>query len=84
MITKDKLKMLGLLTYAVMGEVNYNDRPIRTKPKETDEQRKARISKAEIKCNKANGLKEFFYGENSLWAINKKNADRKARINNWL
>jgi len=34
--------------------------------------------------NKAKGLKEFFYGSNSVWAINQKNADRKARLQNWL
>ena len=34
--------------------------------------------------NKSKGLKRFFYGQNSLWAINKKNADRKARSLNWL
>ena len=33
---------------------------------------------------KSKGLKQFFYGENSLWAINQKNADRKARSLNWL
>ena len=33
---------------------------------------------------KSKGLKQFFYGENSLWAINKNNADRKARSLNWL
>ena len=25
-----------------------------------------------------NGLTEFFYGENSLWALNQKTADKKA------
>lgn len=53
-------------------------------PKETDEERKRRLAKAEIERNKANGLKEFFYGENSLWALNKKNADKKARSKHWL
>jgi|GEM_PF-1849935 len=41
-------------------------------------------SLSKIERNIANGLKEFFYGENSVWAINKKNADRKARNNHWL
>jgi hypothetical protein len=53
-------------------------------PKETDEERKRRIAKAEIERAKANGLKEFFYGENSLCALNQKNADKKARIKHWL
>ena len=30
------------------------------------------------------GLKEFFYGENSLYALNQKNADRKARKKGYL
>jgi hypothetical protein len=50
----------------------------------TEEERKARLAKAEIERAKANGLKEFFYGENSLYAINQKNADRKARSKHWL
>ena len=30
------------------------------------------------------GLKEFFYGQNSLYALNQKNADRKARKKGYL
>lgn len=30
------------------------------------------------------GLTEFFYGENSLYALNQKNADRKARKKGYL
>ena len=30
------------------------------------------------------GLKEFFYGANSLYALNQKNADRKATKKGWL
>jgi hypothetical protein len=52
--------------------------------KETKEERNKRLSIAEIKCNKANGLKEFIYGENSLWALNKRNADRKAKAKGWI
>lgn len=33
---------------------------------------------------KKQGLKEFIYGENSVWALNKKNADKKAAKNGWL
>ena len=53
-------------------------------PKETDEEKKRRLAKAEIERNKANGLKDFFYGENSVWAINPKTADKKARSRHWL
>jgi len=54
------------------------------KPKETEEERKARLAKAERERYKSQGLTEFFYGENSLWALNKKSADKKARKRNWL
>lgn len=39
---------------------------------------------AEIERKKANGMKEFFYGEKSVWALNKENADRKAKKLNYL
>ena len=84
MIQKNKLHMLGLLgAMAMMG----TETPNRTRdyePTETDEEKKRRLAKAEIERNKANGLKEFFYGENSVWAINQKNADKKARSKHWL
>lgn len=34
--------------------------------------------------NKKMGLKEFSYGENKLWALNKTNADRKAKKLGWI
>ena len=30
------------------------------------------------------GMIQFFYGENSLWAINQTNADKKAKKKGWL
>ena len=33
---------------------------------------------------RANGLTEFQYGANKLWALNKKNADRKAKKMGWI
>jgi len=48
-------------------------------PKETDEERERRLSDAEIKRNKDRGLTQFFYGTNSVWAINKSVADKKAK-----
>jgi len=30
------------------------------------------------------GMKEFFYGDNSLYALNQKNADKKARKKGYL
>lgn len=39
---------------------------------------------SEDKKKQMQGLKEFFYGEVSVWAINKKNADKKAKKLNLL
>lgn len=82
---KGKLGMISML--AAMAAIG-NERPNWAHDdeaiKETDEERKFRMENFRIENNKANGLKEFFYGENSVWAINQKNADRKARNNNWI
>lgn len=51
---------------------------------ETEEEKKKRLAQAKIEINKANGLTEFFYGENSIWALNKKSADKKARKLNYI
>ncbi len=79
-------KMLGIA--AMMTALTYGKNsgitPDFRKPKETDEERQARLAKAERERYKAQGLKEFFYGENSLWALNQKSADRKARQRHWL
>lgn len=82
---KNMLAMTSMFAaMAMMGsETPHRERePI--EPKETDEERKRRIAKAEIERYKAQGLTEFFYGENSLWALNQKSADRKARQRHWL
>jgi hypothetical protein len=85
MSIKNKLGMMSMFAaLAMMGtETPHKEREY-IDPKETDEERKRRIAKAEIERNKTNGLKEFFYGENSVWAINQKNADKKARSKHWL
>lgn len=70
--------MYALAAMAMSGDERYIE------PKETEEERKARLAKAEIERYKSQGLTEFFYGENSLWALNKKSADKKARKRNWL
>ena len=85
MSMKSKLGMMSMFAaMAMMGtETPHREREY-IEPKETDEERKRRIAKAEIERVKANGLKEFFYGENSVWALNQKNADKKARSKHWL
>ena len=51
---------------------------------ETEEDKKKRLAQAKIDINRANGLTEFFYGENSVWALNKRTADKKARKLNYI
>ncbi len=78
-----KLKtMLGVLAaVAASGQTHRNPH----EPyKETEEDKQWRFNNAKIAQNINNGLKEFFYGEHSTWAINQKNADKKARKNNWI
>jgi len=85
MTMKSKLGMISMLSaMAIIGTETLNREIECVEPKETEEERKRRLAKSEIKPNKHNGLKEFFYGENSLYALNQKNADKKARKLNWL
>lgn len=51
---------------------------------ESEEERAQRLLRAEHNRKTSNGLKQFFYGENCVWAINKKNADKKAKKNKWI
>ncbi|MFA5300882.1 MAG: hypothetical protein WC389_22045 [Lutibacter sp.] len=68
-----KLAMLTALAVMASPVINITDLPEpEIKVRDEDE------------FNRTKGLKKFFYGENSLWAINQKNADRKARSLNWL
>ena len=41
--------------------------------------RKPRKQLTEDELAESKGLKKFFYGENYVWALNNKNADRKAK-----
>jgi len=51
---------------------------------ETEDERKLRLFKAEQGRYKKQGLTLFVYGENSLWALNRKSADRKAFKRGWI
>lgn len=81
---KSILGMYALAAMAMSGGLDGNNRERYIEPKETEEERKARLAKAEIERYKKQGLTEFFYGENSLWALNQKSADKKARKRHWL
>ena len=81
---KKNIAMLGLLGAMLSGDMTTKNNSIKTKQPETEEQKKKRLLKAEVKINKANGLTQFFYGHNSVWALNEKSADKKAQKNNWI
>lgn len=82
---KDKLALMSMLIPLTMMN---NEMPTRnnkyTENNESDEDKKQRFLKSEKNCNKSNWLKEFFYGDNSVWAINEKNALRKAKKLNYI
>lgn len=82
---KKKIGIIGMFSaLAMMGTENTHGMREYKKPKESEEERKRRFAKAEIERYKAQGLTEFFYGENSLWALNQKSADKKARKRHWI
>lgn len=54
------------------------------KEKLTDEEKAELKAIAERERNKRNGLTEFEYELGSVWALNRKNADRKARKKGYL
>lgn len=73
---KTKSKTLGLLAMMsvlgagseVSGSIVRGERLRKGNPEPTDAER-----------NKMKGLKEFKFGENVVWAINEKNANKKAK-----
>ncbi len=80
-----KNRKKALSTFAAMAALSFSSEPnpLFHKPsKESERDRNLRLKQFEIENNKANGLKEFIYGNESIWALNKKNADKKARMNN--
>lgn len=78
-------KTLGLLTAMAMMAYGSNNNENIIKPKEeSEEEKKLRLKQIENDQHKANGLTEFFYGENSVWALNQKTADKKAKKKGYL
>lgn len=73
--------ILGMMAYGSSGKKSQYEE---IKEKESEDKNRRKAKKAEVERNKANGLKEFFYGENSLWALNQKTADKKAKKLDWL
>jgi hypothetical protein len=70
--------LLALASVVLSNNIYGFERPMRFK--------KPKLSKDEInlKLAKNRNLKEFIYGENKLFALNKKSADRKAKNNGWI
>ena len=81
---RNKIGLLGALAAMTLIDMTPADETRFDKPKESDESKKRRLDKCEATRNKANGLTEFFYGENKLWALNKKVADKKAKKKGWI
>lgn len=82
-----KSKLGAYAMFAAMAAMGSNPTPNRRRVKSKEEkeaENKKRLAEAEIERKKSNGLKEFFYGENSLFALNQKSADKKARKLNWI
>jgi len=46
---------------------------------ETEQEKAARLERSKIKQMKQKGLTEFKYSGGSVWALNQKTADKKAR-----
>lgn len=70
-----KSSALAMMTMLAMANDGFRQDII-----EEEEQRKNKPKKKII----PKGLTEFFYGANSLYALNQKNADRKARKKGYL
>lgn len=74
-------KGLYLMLGGMMMGGAFNSRTIRRPISEEDVLRKKEES--QIRNNKKNGLKKFNFPEGTLWALNEKNAKRKAKKKGW-
>lgn len=52
--------------------------------KPTTKRQRIDLKQKKERLNQKKGLTEYFYGENSLWALNDKNAERKAKKKGWI
>lgn len=78
-----KMKSLAML-YGLSAMASASMREVYEPQKETEQERKERYLRAEIKSNKAKGLSKYSYGENNLWALNRVSADKKAKKRGWI
>jgi hypothetical protein len=83
---KDSLAAYSvLLAAAMMGDEGYMERDEYREL--TDEEKvklKSEIKKKKVARLEQRGVKKFFYGDNVIYARNKKNADRKAKNKGYL
>jgi len=83
---KSKLGMFAMMAaMAFMGNDGYSERSEYRKL--TDEEKselKAIAEKKRLELLKQKGVNEYFYGVNTVFARNQKNADRKARNKGYL
>lgn len=83
---KSKLGLYAMLAaMAAMGDTGYSEKSeYRELTDEEKEQLKAIAEKKRIERIKQQGVNEYFYGHNVIYARNQKNADRKARNKGYL
>ena len=76
---KGKMLAMGMMAMAASLESGYPHSRTQENPKETDEQIKERLKQNQIKYYLSKGLKEYIYPNGSVWALNQKSADKKAK-----
>lgn len=83
---KNKSGLYAMLaSMAVIGNIGYSERS--EYQELTDEERekiKSITKKKRMEKLRKQGVNEYFYGKNVVYARNKKNADRKARNKGYL
>ena len=75
---------LALSGSSMIGMGRWHDHKNPLGVDETNAERKKRLARNDSRINKDRGLTEFIYGDNKLWALNKKSADKKAKRLGWI
>ena len=83
---KSKLGLYAMFAaMAAMGDTGYSERSeYRELTDEEKEKLKAIAENKRIERLKQQGVNEYFYGQNVIYARNQKNADRKARNKGYI
>lgn len=77
--------MMMAASMAAMGEGGAaKERKTRKPTQEELEEFEKKKKEKEIERNEKRGLKRFYYGENFVWALNEKNANKKAKRKGFL